>query len=162
MTFEDFVASRLPALLRHATVLAGDPHVAEDVVQDVLVVAHARWARISRLDAPESYLRKMIVNELVSTRRRMIARMRRERGHPPPGPADHSEHVVQRSALVQLIRRLPPRQRIVIALRYFEDMADADIAEVLGCSLGTVRSQASRAIRTLRESAALEPMRRNG
>jgi RNA polymerase sigma-70 factor (sigma-E family) len=162
LTFEDFVATRLPALLRHATVLAGDPHVAEDVVQDVLVRAHARWARISRLDAPEPYLRKMIVNELVSTRRRMVARLRRERSQEPPRPQDHTEHVVQRSALVQLIRALPPRQRIVIALRYFEDMADADIAEMLGCSLGTVRSQASRAVRTLRESAALEPLRRNG
>ncbi|MEV0608372.1 SigE family RNA polymerase sigma factor [Polymorphospora rubra] len=159
MTFEEFVAARLPALLRYATVLAGDPHQAEDIVQDVLVKAHPRWARIGSLDLPESYVRKMIVNELVSTRRRVTARLRRERIHPPAPIDDRTETVAQRDALVRLIRALPTRQRIVIALRYLEDMADADIAELLDCSVATVRSQASRALVSLRGTATLEPLK---
>lgn len=159
LTFEEFVAARLPALVRHATVLSGDPHVAEDVVQDVLVKAQPRWTRIRTLDVPESYLRKMIINELVSTRRRVTARLRRERVQLPVEVEDRAEQVVQRDALVQLIRALPPRQRIVIALRYFEDMADGDIAALMGCSLATVRSQASRALARLRHVATLEPSR---
>ncbi|MEV0728073.1 MULTISPECIES: SigE family RNA polymerase sigma factor [Polymorphospora] len=157
MTFEEFVAARLPALLRYATVLAGDPHQAEDVVQDVLVKAHSRWARIDALDLPESYVRKMIVNELVSTRRRVTARLRRERVHLPDPVDDRTETVVQRDALVRLIRALPTRQRIVIALRYLEDMADADIAALMDCSVATVRSQASRALASLRGTATLQP-----
>jgi RNA polymerase sigma-70 factor (sigma-E family) len=153
MTFEEFVALRLPALIRQATVLAGDPHVAEDVVQDVLVKAQPRWTRIGELDVPESYLRKMIVNELLTVRRQVAARMRRERAHLPTTVGDRAEQVAERDALVRLIKALPARQRIVIALRYFEDMADADIAELLGCRLTTVRSQASRALATLRATS---------
>jgi RNA polymerase sigma-70 factor (sigma-E family) len=160
VTFDEFVAVRLSTLLRYATVLAGDPHAAEDIVQDVLIKAQPRWARISDLDVPEAYVRKMIINELMSTRRQMYARWRRERAHLPNDVDDRTEDVVQRDALVQLLRRLPNRQRIVIALRYFEDMADSDIAALLGCSLGTVRSQASRALATLRVLPALEPSRR--
>lgn len=155
MTFEEFVGLRLPALLRQATVLAGDRVLAEDVVQDVLVKAHERWNRISTLDGPEAYVRRMVVNELISTRRRVVARLRRERLHRPEPVADPTVRVDQRAALVQLIRALPPRQRIVIALRYFDDMADGDIAAVMGCTVANVRSQASRALATLR-GAALE------
>ena len=95
MTFEEYVAARLPALLRQATVLAGDPHVAEDVVQEVLVKAQPRWARIRELDVPAAYLRKMIVNELLSTRRRLAAALRRERVQ-VPAPAN------------RMIRAVPP------------------------------------------------------
>ena len=151
MTFEDFVAVRLPALLRQATVLAADAHLAEDVVQDVLVKAQPRWERISALEAPEGYLRRMIINELVSVRRRVLARARRERQVAPPERAeDGTASVADHDALVRMIRVLPPKQRIVIVLRYFEDLADADIAHLMQCSLGTVRSHASRALATLR------------
>jgi RNA polymerase sigma-70 factor (sigma-E family) len=158
VTFEEFVALRLPALLRQATVLAGDPHTAEDLVQDVLVKAHARWDRIGGLDSPEAYLRRMLVNEVVSTRRSVVARLRRERGQLPQPPADPTAQVDQRAALVHLIRALPPRQRVVIALRYFEDLADGDIAALMGCTVANVRSQASRALAVLR-AAASEPER---
>ena len=159
LTFEEYVTARLPALLRQATVLAGDPHQAEDVVQDVLIKAQARWARIRTLDVPESYLRKMIVNELLSTRRRVAAAVRRERVQWPAPAEDGADAVVRREAILQVIRTLPARQRIVIALRYYEDMADGDIAALLGCTEGTVRSQASRALAKLREIAALRPVR---
>jgi RNA polymerase sigma-70 factor (sigma-E family) len=159
LTFEEYVAARLPALLRQATVLAGDPHVAEDVVQDVLIKAQPRWARISELDAPDAYLRKMIVNELLSARRRVAAAVRRERVQRPAPARDGVDVVVRREAILQVIRTLPVRQRLVIALRFYEDMADGDIAALLGCTEGTVRSQASRALAKLREIAALQPVR---
>jgi RNA polymerase sigma-70 factor (sigma-E family) len=159
LTFEEYVAARLPALLRQATVLAGDPHVAEDVVQDVLMKAQPRWARIAELDVPDAYLRKMIVNELLSARRRVAAAVRRERGQQPAPVHDGVEAIVRREAILQVIRTLPTRQRIVVALRFYEDMADSDIAALLGCAEGTVRSQASRALAKLREVAALQPVR---
>ncbi|MEJ3748689.1 SigE family RNA polymerase sigma factor [Actinomycetes bacterium KLBMP 9797] len=159
MTFEEYVAARLPALLRQATALAGDPHVAEDVVQDVLIKAQPRWARIRALDVPDAYLRKMIVNELLSARRRVAAALRRERAQPSPPVMDGADVlVVQRAAILHMIRTLPARQRIVIALRYFEDMADGDIAALLDCTEGTVRSQASRALAKLRGIAAPQPV----
>jgi len=154
VTFEEFVAARLPSLLRQATMFAGDRYEAEDVVQDVLVKAQGRWARIGALDLPEAYLRRMIINELVSVRRRLTARMRREQTAPPAPVGDGADAVADRDAVARLIRRLPPRQRIVVALRYLEDMADADIAVLLGISLGTVRSQAARALATLRAVTA--------
>lgn len=158
MTFEEYVAVRLPALLRQATALAGDPHVAEDVVQDVLVKAQSRWARIRDMDVPDAYLRKMIVNELMSARRRAAAAVRRERVTRPIPAEDGTDLVVQRDVIRQVIRALPSRQRIVIALRYYEDMADGDIAELMGCSVATVRSQASRALAKLRGLAVLQPV----
>lgn len=158
MTFEEYVAVRLPALLRQATALAGDPHVAEDVVQDVLVKAQSRWARIRDMDVPDAYLRKMIVNELMSARRRAAAAVRRERVARPIPAEDGTDLVVQRDAIRHVIRALPTRQRIVIALRYYEDMADGDIAALMGCSVATVRSQASRALAKLRGLAALQPV----
>ncbi|UWP87554.1 SigE family RNA polymerase sigma factor [Dactylosporangium fulvum] len=154
MTFEEFLAARLPALTRYSTALAGDPDTGADVLQDVLVKAQPRWARIAAADEPEAYVRRMVINELISTRRRFLARLRRERAHVPEPVADGTEQRADRDALVQLIRALPTRQRIVIVLRYFEDMADADIAALLGCSPVTVRSQASRALATLRGIAA--------
>jgi RNA polymerase sigma-70 factor (sigma-E family) len=150
VTFEEFVAARLPSLLRQATMFAGDRYVAEDVVQDVLVKAQSQWARIGALDLPEAYVRRMIINEFVSVRRRLAARMRREQVAPPAPVRDGADAVAEYDALVRLIRQLPPRQRIVIALRYLEDMADGDIAALLGIGLGTVRSQAARALTTLR------------
>ncbi|MEV6926714.1 SigE family RNA polymerase sigma factor [Dactylosporangium sp. NPDC051485] len=152
MTFEEFVAARLPALLRYATVLAADPHDADDVVQEVLLRVQQRWSRISDLDAPEAYVRRMIANELISVRRRFAARLRREQVTAPQPVPDRSDEVAGNDALVRLIRTLPPRQRVVVALRYVEDLSDVEIATMLGISLGTVRSQAARALATLRRA----------
>ena len=156
MGFEEFVALRLDALMRQATALAGDPSLAEDVVQDVLVKAQPRWSRIGALDMPEAYLRKMIINELSSARRSLRARLRREQVNRPEPVSDRTEQFAQHDALVQLLRTLPVRQRIVLVLRYFEDMADADIAEVMGCRLATVRSHAARGLTALRAVATHE------
>ncbi|MEV0562154.1 SigE family RNA polymerase sigma factor [Dactylosporangium sp. NPDC050588] len=150
MTFEEFVASRLAALLRYATVVTWNPHLAEDVVQEVLVRAQPRWGRISRVEAPERYVQRMVVNEFLSWRRRAAARLLHlGDGIDVPEP-DHAEQHADRDAMMRLIGGLPPRQRAVIALRFYEDMSVEEIADVLSCRTSTVRTHLSRAMDTLR------------
>jgi RNA polymerase sigma-70 factor (sigma-E family) len=144
--FEDFVVARGPALVRFAHALSGDRHLAEDFVQEVLVKAHRRWARI---DSPESYLRSAVCRELLSWRRR---RSSGERpgvvpDRPATGPPEAGESL---DAVWQALAALSPRQRAVVVLRYWEDFADRDIAALLSCSEGTVRSSATRAFAALR------------
>jgi RNA polymerase sigma-70 factor (sigma-E family) len=152
MTFEEFAAARLGAVLRFAVVLTGDRAVAEDVVQEVLIRALGRWEIIARLDRPEAYVRKMIVNEWLSWRRRSWRQVPSGAGTDvdtrlTPDPATgHAE----RDALLAELARLPRRQRAVLVLRYYEALSDAEIAEVLGCAPGTVRGYASRALAALR------------
>jgi RNA polymerase sigma-70 factor (sigma-E family) len=156
LTFDEFLGARLSALLRYATVVTCDPHLAEDVVQDVLIRAQQRWARISNADQPEAYVKRMILNEFLSWRRRRAAKTL-------PVPAtesaaaepDAAARVVERHALLSQIAALPARQRAVIALRYYEDLPDAEIAALLGCSEATVRSHCSRALAALRTSNQL-------
>jgi RNA polymerase sigma-70 factor (sigma-E family) len=152
MTFEEFAVTRLPAVLRFAGVLTGDRALAEDIVQEVLIRAHAKWRTIGSLDRPELYVRKMIVNEFLTWRRRMWRSV-------PSGSAtdvdvrlvpDHACGHAERDALLAELRKLPRRQRAVLALRYYEELCDNEIAEVLGCAPGTVRGYASRALATLR------------
>jgi RNA polymerase sigma-70 factor (sigma-E family) len=166
VTFEEFVAARLRGLLRYATVVTCDPHLAEDVVQEVLTRAQQRWARIEQVDQPEAYVKRMVLNEFLSWRRRIANRMLPLRDEvlaqvtPPVG--DPSLDVIERDRVLALIASLPPKQRAVIALRYYEDLPDAEIAAMLECREVTVRSHASRALAALRaglhdpESIALE------
>jgi RNA polymerase sigma-70 factor (sigma-E family) len=154
VTFEEFVAYRLGALVRYATVVTWDPHLAEDITQEVLVRARARWSRIGRLDAPERYVKRMVVNEFLSWRRRRASRLvplSRETldGLVPP-IADHTAAWDDRDAMLRLVATLPPKQRAAVALRYYEDLADDEIAEVLGCRTVTVRTHIARALATLR------------
>lgn len=154
MTFEEFISARLGALLRYATVLTWDPHLAEDITQEVLVRAQARWARIGGLDAPERYVKRMVLNEFLSWRRRRAARQiplsRESLDGLVPATADRTADWDERDAAMRLIATLPPKQRAVIALRFYEDLSDEQIAEQLGCRTGTVRSHLSRALATLR------------
>ena len=152
--FAEFVRARLPALLRHAVVLTGDPALAEDVVQEVLARAHGRWDRIVRMELPEAYVRKMIVNEYLSWRRR-FARVQPVESVPVPASdaPDHASRHADRDALRAELARLPRQQRVVLVLRFYEDMSDAQIADVLGCTPGTVRGHASRALARLRVHA---------
>jgi RNA polymerase sigma-70 factor (sigma-E family) len=158
VTFDEFVAARLPALLRYAMVITGDHHVAEDVVQDALVRAQSRWSRIAATERPEAYVKRIVLNEYLSWRRRL----RTTRSIPTPdemieqaaGPmGDPTGAVAERDAVVALIAGLPPRQRAVLALRYYEGLSDAEIADLLGCAEATVRSHAARALTALRRPA---------
>jgi RNA polymerase sigma-70 factor (sigma-E family) len=151
MTFEEFVLTRGPALVRMARVLAGDPHRAEDLVQDALARAYPRWRRIVRADRPDVYLRRVLVNLNNSWWRRRGSR-ELSLGTPVDGPAagDLSADAVERDAMWRHLAALPPRQRAVLVLRYYEDLDDATIAEILGCSAVTVRTHAMRALAALR------------
>lgn len=152
--FEAFVAERLDRLLRYATALTCDPHLAQDVVQEVLLRAQHRWARIGSLQSPDAYLRRMITNEYLSWRRRKAARTVAlthgtldALGTPVADPATG---YAERDAMRARIATLPRKQRAAILLRFYEDCTDPEIAEVLGCTAGTVRSHISRALATLR------------
>jgi len=150
MTFEEYVHRRTGALLGLAVAVSGDRHVAEDVVQDVLVKAHARWAAIEQLDDPHAYVRRMVVNEHLSWRRKWSRVVPfAEVALFDDRPDDASRHA-DRAALIQALRTLTGRQRTVLALRFYEGLSDREIAEVLGCGEGSVRTHASRALAALR------------
>lgn len=142
MTFDDFVRARLAHLLRFGRALTGDEHRAADLVQDALERALPKWGRI---EDPEGYLRRIMVNRNVSVwrgvRRERLTSVTPDTTHLDPERDD---------ALFEALRRLPARQRTVIALRYLADQTEAQTAEAMGCSLGTVKSQASAAMKTLR------------
>jgi len=147
--FSAFALSRWPGLVRLAFGLTGDSWMAEDIAQTALARAYVSWRRVSRADDPDAYLRRILVN--ASNRRFRRRRVIEQPGDPPEvaveGPADL---VGERAALLAALRQLPPRQRAVIVLRYWDDLSDVQIAAALGCSPGTVRSQLSRGLATLR------------
>jgi RNA polymerase sigma-70 factor (sigma-E family) len=155
MTFEEFAAARLPALVRYAAVLTGDTEQARDIVQIVLARAFAKWARICRADRPDAYVHRMVTNEFLNSRRGRrlrLVELTREvvNGQRAPTVADPAEQIGERSELWQRLQLLPPRQRAVVVLRYYEGLSDLEIAGVLGCAAGTVRAHASRALAALR------------
>jgi RNA polymerase sigma-70 factor (sigma-E family) len=150
-SFEDRVASSGGALLRLATMLAGEPYLAEDLVQATLVKAFRQWRRVSAATRPEAYLKAMVVNEYLSWRRRRLstelpAAVLDDR----PTAEDVGGAHAARTVCWQLLGRLPRQQRAVLVLRYYEDLPDEEIARVLGCGVSTVRSNATRALARLR------------
>ena len=153
--FDDFFRATWPRLFRTAYAVAGDAGSAEDALQAAYARAFARWGRVSATDHPEAYVRRMVVNEILGTRR--TGWWKRERPHEsaePPGSHDGPEQgVVERDAVWAAVLALPLRQRAVVVLRYYEDLSEEQIADVLGCSRGTVKSQASAALANLRRSA---------
>lgn len=152
MTFEEFAARHGPTMRRFAAVMTGDHASGDDIVQEVLLRTHARWRRISALDRPEFYVRRMIVNEFLSARRRLWRLVPGGMGTDVDDRVtpDHAASLADRDALVAEIRRLPRQQRAVVALRYFEGLSDQEIAELLGVTPVTVRGYVGRALATLR------------
>jgi len=155
-TIDEFVALRGEALLRFALMLTGSRPAAEDLVQAVLAHAYPRWGHIRDLDRPEAYLKRMVVNQHLRWHRRL---WRGEiptaspGGERPPTVDDGAEERASRDETWRLLAGLPRRQRAVLVLRYYEDLSDTEIAMVLGCRPATVRSQAARALATLRAAA---------
>jgi RNA polymerase sigma-70 factor (sigma-E family) len=149
-SFAEFVAQRQRLLLRFAMVLTGDSGLAEDIVAEVLARAYQRWDRIGAVDDVNAYVRRMIVNEYTSwwrKRRRIVSQPLDDYDIPTP---DHAGHHAEREEMVQRLARLPRRQRAAVVLRFYEGLPDAEIAAMLGCSEGTVRSHISRGIAALR------------
>lgn len=152
--FDAFVRARLPHLLSFGRVLTGTEEGAADLVQDALERALLHWDRIESRDSPEGYVRRIMVNRHISLWRRF----RRERvtDQVPEQPTEPWTAVDRRGPVWAAVLTLPPRQRAVIALRYLEDLSEADTAQVLGCSVGTVKSQASKAMDKLRQLVPTE------
>jgi RNA polymerase sigma-70 factor (sigma-E family) len=150
VTFDEFAATRLDAVLRFAVVLTNDKGLAEDVVQEVLIRAHQRWAQIGAMEYPEAYVRRMVVNEFLSWRRKWARYVPQADVDPGIRTEDHAETQAERSALLAEVAKLPRRQRAVLVLRYYEGLSDAQIAEVLGCAETTVRGYAFRGLAALR------------
>ncbi|MEV0843497.1 SigE family RNA polymerase sigma factor [Actinocatenispora sera] len=134
--------------LRVATLLVGDRHRAEELLQDSLVKLYPRWRRVSRGGSPDAYLRRMLVNGRISRWRRR----RREHlvAEPPDSPMP-AVNVESADLLRRALRALPPRQRAIVVLRHYADLSERDVAQTLGCSVGTVKSQNARALKKLRD-----------
>lgn len=153
-SFDEFVAGSSARLFTMARLLSGGHRAeAEDLLQGAYERAYRRWGRISRRGDPERYVRQMLVNASVD-------RWRRLRRHPEvplvvtgadPGTADTAAVIADRDLLLRGLTALPPRQRAVLVLRYFEDLSESQTATMLGCSVGTVKSQTARGLARLRD-----------
>jgi RNA polymerase sigma-70 factor (sigma-E family) len=148
--YDDFYAAWWPRLVRTAYAVSGDLGVAEDAVQTALAKAYRSWRRVSRADSPEAYVRRMAVNEVLNHHRTAAARRESTRPDLPETASSTDDPQPTRDEVWQAVLTLPPRQRAVLVLRYYEDLSEHEIAEVLGCRPGTVKSQASAALASLR------------
>jgi len=155
--FVEFVHARQQTLLRFAYLLTSDHHTAEDLVQTALAKTYLSWDRLRDRGALDNYVRRIIVNENTSLWRRAWKRNERPTEElPEPGPRDGGDPE-GRDAMWRVVQTLPARQRAAVVLRYYEDLSEADTAATLGCSVGTVKSQTSRAIAGLRSKLATDP-----
>lgn len=155
--FEAWMTARQPALLRTACLLTGETHTAEDLVQTTLAKMYLAWERIADREHVDAYARKTLVNEYRSLwrrpwrRRELSSEQLPEMAGPDPTYDGHSD------ALWDFVATLPPKQRAVIVLRYYEELTEAETASALGISVGTVKSQASRALASLRRTVGDHP-----
>src|ERR1700761_8303048 len=156
--FDGFMRGRWPAMVRLGYALTGDTGDAEDLAQAALARAYGASGRVRRAGHPDAYVRRIVINEHRNRfrKRRVAEELRGDLpdapGGAPPGEPEHGE----RQALLDALRALGPRQRAVLVLRYWLDLSEAETAAALGCSVGTVKSQASRALATLRKNAAAD------
>ncbi|MGN9784781.1 SigE family RNA polymerase sigma factor [Nonomuraea sp. ZG12] len=148
--FREFVLARQQSLIRTAYLLTGDAHLAEDLLQSVLIKVAGQWSKLSG-GHPEAYTRKALVNQYISWGRRR--RLEVPSADLPERGASHDDAALQRIVLRQALAKLAPKQRAVIVLRFWEDLTEAQTAEALGCAPGTVKSQAHRALARLRALA---------
>ncbi|WP_377270991.1 SigE family RNA polymerase sigma factor [Peterkaempfera sp. SMS 1(5)a] len=156
--FADFVRTRWVPLIRFAHSLTLDTGRAEDLVQEGLVRLWKVWPRL-RQEQPEAYARRIVANLAVSSRRRRWWGERATADLPEPpqsGAPDAGSGVGDRDLLRRALRQLPAKQRVIVVLRYVEDMSERQVADLLGCSTGTVKSQASRGLARLRELPAFD------
>ncbi|MGW7050120.1 SigE family RNA polymerase sigma factor [Streptomyces sp. NPDC054887] len=165
-SFSTYVRARGPVLLRTARSLTANPCDAEDLLQTALTKTYVAWDRIQDHRAVDGYVRRALLNTRTSQwRKRKVDEYATDELPEPAaalasGPAaDPAEQQVLRDAMWRAITRLPERQRAMVVLRYYEDLSEVQTAEVLGVSVGTVKSAVSRALRKLREDPELAPVR---
>jgi len=159
VSFEDFVRARSDSLLRTALLLTGQRRAeAEDLLQLALERAYRHWPKICGSEGPERYVRRILASASTDRWRRLARRPE----HAMPaggGPVvpDRTGEIADRDYLLRALAALPPRQRAVLVLRYFDDLSEVETADMLGCSLGTVKSQAARGLARLRAAAGPVP-----
>ncbi|TDV42152.1 SigE family RNA polymerase sigma factor [Actinophytocola oryzae] len=159
--FREFARSHAMAMRRSAFLLCGDWHLAEDLVQTALIKMYRAWPRMVRTDRPVNYARRTLLRCWLDELRRPWRRAERRDGLVPDAvdgavdPAWAQQRQDLRGELFDALSAIPPRQRAVLVLRYFESLSVAETAEALGCSEGTVKSQAARGLAAMK--AALDP-----
>lgn len=154
-SFRDYVMSRSPSLLRAAYLLTGNRADAEDLVQAALAKTYQAWDRIEDRAALDGYVRRAMINTHISWWRRRKFEEYPTDELPDQPVADHAGRSDLQDSLRSAVERLPQRMRAAVVLRYYEDMTEAEVADVLGVSLGTVKSTVSRAVAKLRVDAEL-------
>jgi RNA polymerase sigma-70 factor (sigma-E family) len=154
--FSELVAARSPALLRTAFLVVGDHQLAQDLLQESLVKAYVAWPRLRDVTKAEAYVRRTIVTTAISWRRRRSFHERPVDDPPSTWGTDPTEELAFHDLVWQQVSSLPPRQRAALVLRYYEDLTETQTAEVLGCSVGTVKSQVSAALDKLRQRVGPE------
>ena len=163
LEFDQFVADSADGLLRAASLITWDAAEAEDLVQECLFRVARRWPRVRKMDHPAAYARTVLVHLALDEGKRRTRR-RAELHEAAAGRIDEHEddaaarvlgRVEASADLLQALGELPPRQRVALVLRYFEDLSEAEAAEAMGCSVGTVKSTTSRALERLRSAVDL-------
>jgi RNA polymerase sigma-70 factor (sigma-E family) len=150
--FRAFADAHQHRLMRLAYLLTGDIHLAEDLLQSVLVRMFGKWPKLRHVDRPEAYARRTMVNQYISWRRRRVAG-EVSIAEPPERAHSPEDSTVLRIVLHQALMRLTPKQRAVLVLRFYEDRTERNVADLLGCSVGTVKSQTHHALARLRALA---------
>ncbi|WP_331767565.1 SigE family RNA polymerase sigma factor [Embleya sp. NBC_00896] len=153
--FRAFVESRWSGLVRTAYLLTGDHGIAEDVAQSALTKTYVNWRRVQRADNPDAYVRRVLVT--TNTDRFRKIRVAEQLSADPPQSIgeDPYSRIDQQHMLRDALADLPARQRAVVVLRYWDDLPETEVARILGCALGTVKSQAAKGLAKLREHPGL-------
>ena len=154
--FHDFVAARSESLFRTALLVVGDHQLAQDLLQESLVRTYVAWPRLREVRNAEAYARRVVVTTSISWRRRRSFHERPVEVLPEataggPGWPDLADAVACRTDLWTQLQALPPRQRAAVALRYCEDLSEAQTSELMGCSVGSVKKHASLGLAKLRD-----------
>ncbi|MFI1763007.1 SigE family RNA polymerase sigma factor [Streptomyces sp. NPDC020800] len=161
--FQSFMIGRWPRLMRTAFLLTGEQHAAEDLVQSTLEQVYVHWRKVASADDPEAYVRRVMINAHARRHRRRLKEFLAPKDdtglvHEVPETGDRIAQADDRSALLKALAQLPVRQREAVVLRYWEDLTETQTAEAMGCSVGTVKSNAAKGIAKLRALPGLAEM----
>ncbi|MEU6065844.1 SigE family RNA polymerase sigma factor [Streptomyces sp. NPDC047082] len=165
--FQSFVVGRWPRLMRTAFLLTGEQHAAEDLIQSTLEQVYVAWRKVGSADDPEAYVRRVMINAHARRHRRRLKEFLAPKddsglAHEVADTGDRISQADDRSALLKALGQLPPRQREAVVLRYWEDLTETQAAEAMGCSVGTVKSNAAKGIAKLRAIPGLAEMVTHG
>jgi RNA polymerase sigma-70 factor (sigma-E family) len=165
--FQSFVIGRWPRLMRTAFLLTGEQHAAEDLVQSTLEQVYVAWRKVGAADDPEAYVRRVMINAHARKHRRRLKEFLAPKDdsgltHELPDSGDRIAQADDRGALLTALSQLPPRQREAVVLRYWEDLSESQAAEAMGCSVGSVKSNAAKGIAKLRAIPGLAELVTHG